>query len=265
MRKALYLFALPLLMACGDYIAEEDRYIELPNAVMNRRVLIEDFTGQNCTNCPDAHQVIRDLQAQYGEQVIAVAIHAGHFGVAEGSNPHFAGLMQPEGNTYADYWQVASYPAGIINRTSGVLKHTDWAAYSRTSLMGEPSMEITLNSSLSADNTSITIQTEIMPQADVDGKLQLWITESHITAPQLQAGTLVPSYQHHHIYRASVNGLWGEEVSLTHDTPHKTTHSIALRDNWDISNLSIVAFVYNDPDGVLQVTEHHIETANNNN
>jgi hypothetical protein len=60
------------------------------------------------------------------------------------------------------------------------------------------------------------------------------------------------------VYRASVNGLWGEEVSLTHGATHKTTHSIALRDNWDISNLSVVAFVYNESDGVLQVTEHHI-------
>ena len=258
MKKALYLLALPLLMACGDYIAEDDRYIELPNAVMNRRVLIEDFTGQNCTNCPDAHQVIRDLQTQYGEQVIAVAIHAGHFGIAEGSTPTFVGLMQPEGNSYADYWQVASYPAGVINRTSGVLKHTDWAAYSRTALMGEPTMQIIVSDSLSADSTMLTIHTEIMPQADAEGILQLWITESHITAPQLQAGTLVPGYQHHHVYRASVNGLWGEEVSLTNSTPCRTTHKIALSDNWNISNLSIVAFVYNESDGVLQVTEHHI-------
>lgn len=253
MKKALYLLALPLLMACGDYIAEDDRYIELPNVVMNRRVLIEDFTGQSCTNCPDAHQVIRDLQTQYGEQVIAVAIHAGHFGIAEGSNPTFVGLMQPEGNSYADYWQVASYPAGVINRTSGVLKHTDWAAYTRTALMGDPTMQISVAGSLSAD--SITILTEIMPQDDVNGKLQLWITESDITAPQLKAGTLIPSYTHNHVYRASVNGLWGEDIRLVADTPHRITHQIALRDNWDISNLSVVAFVYNDHDGVLQVTE----------
>ena len=225
---------------------------------MNRTVLIEDFTGQNCTNCPDAHKVIDVLQNQYGERVIAVAIHAGHFGVAEGSNPNFVGLMQPEGNTYADYWQVASYPAGVINRTSGVVKHTDWAAYTRTALMGEPTMQISVNNSLSTDNATLTIDTEIISQANTDAKLQLWITESDITAPQLKAGSLVPSYTHNHVYRASVNGLWGEDITLTDSTPYRTTHQIALRDNWDISNLSIVAFVYNDTDGVLQVTEQHI-------
>lgn len=56
----------------------------------------------------------------------------------------------------------------------------------------------------------------------------------------------------------SVNGLWGEDIVLTADAPHQATHQITLRDNWDISNLSIVAFVYKESDGVLQVTEHHI-------
>ena len=258
MKKALYFLALPLLMACGDYIAEDDRYIELPNVVMNRSVLIEDFTGQSCTNCPDAHQVIHDLQAQYGTQVIAVAIHAGHFGIAEGSNPKVVGLMQEDGNTYASHWNVVTYPAGIINRTSGVIKHTDWAAYTRTALIGEPAIQIAVSDTLSADGTILTIDTEITSQTDIEGKLQLWVTESNITAPQLQAGTLVPNYIHNHVYRASVNGLWGEDIVLTADAPHQATHQITLRDNWDISNLSIVVFVYNESDGVLQVTEHHI-------
>ena len=258
MKKTLYLLILPLLMACGDYIAEDDRYIELPNVVMNRSVLIEDFTGQSCTNCPDAHQVIHDLQAQYGTQVIAVAIHAGHFGIAEGSNPKVVGLMQEDGNTYANHWNVVTYPAGIINRTSGVIKHTDWATYTRTTLIGEPTMQIAVSDHLSADSTILTIDTEITSQTNIEGMLQLWITENNIIAPQLQAGTLVPNYIHNHVYRASVNGLWGEEVVLTAGTPHQATHPITLRDNWDISNLSIVAFVYNESDGVLQVTEHHI-------
>lgn len=258
MKKTLYLLILPLLMACGDYIAEDDRYIELPNMVMNRSVLIEDFTGQSCTNCPDAHQVIHDLQAQYGTQVIAVAIHAGHFGIAEGSNPKVVGLMQEDGNEYANHWNVVTYPAGVINRTSSIIKHTDWAAYTRTALIGEPTIQIALSSNLSTDGTTLSIETEITSQTDFEGKLQLWITESNITAPQLQAGTLVPNYIHNHVYRASVNGLWGEGIALTADTPYQTTHPITLRDNWDISNLSIVAFVYKESDGVLQVTEHHI-------
>ena len=85
-------------------------------------------------------------------------------------------------------------------------------------------------------------------------KLQLWITESNINAVQQHGGTLNRNYLHNHVYRASVNGLWGEEANI----PYSNVHYIPLRENWDIENLSVVAFVYNDTDGVLQVTEHHI-------
>ena len=265
MKKNIFflLLSLPLLFSCSDEIPFDERYEELPSVELKRNILLEDFTGQFCSNCPEAHQVISDLQTLYGEHIIAVAIHAGHFGIAEGSNASFVGLMQPEGNTYATHWGVEAYPAGIINRTSGLLKHTEWAAYARQAFAQEPQAAITLAAEII--NDSIFIHTELQSENALSGKLQLWITESNITAVQQNGGTLDVQYQHHHVYRAAANGIWGEEVSLTHGTTLKTTHSIALRDNWDISNLSVVAFVYNESDGVLQVTEHHIETVNNNN
>ena len=72
-----------------DEIDENERYIELPAAEVQRKILLEDYTGQMCTNCPDAHRLIASLQEQYGGQIVAVAIHAGNFGIAEGSNPKF--------------------------------------------------------------------------------------------------------------------------------------------------------------------------------
>ena len=256
MRKALYLLALPLLMACGDYIAEDDRYIELPPIEAKRNVLIEDFTGQKCSNCPDAHQVINDLKLLYGDHVVAVAIHAGNFGIPEDNESGTVGLMQPDGDDYAAYWKVAAYPTGIINRTSGLLKHTDWAVYSRQALMTEPQVAIGVNAEITDNN--IVIHTELSAETALKAKLQLWITESDITAEQQNGKTNSPNYLHNHVYRASVNTLWGEDITLADNTPTTYEHSIALRDNWDADNLSVVAFVYNDNDGVLQVTEHHI-------
>ena len=256
MKKYIFSLCLPLLFSCSDVIPEGERYEELPPVEAKRNILIEDFTGQTCSNCPDAHQVISDLQTLYGEHVIAVAIHAGHFGIAEASNPNFVGLMQPEGNTYATHWGVETYPAGLINRTSGLLKHTEWAAYARQALVKEAQVAITLTAEIV--DGEIIIHTELLSDANIDGKLQLWITESNITAMQQHGGTLMPNYLHHHVYRAAVNGLWGNDVVLTVDKPTVYKHRIALNNNWDTDNLSVVAFVYNDTDGVLQVTEHHI-------
>ena len=79
--------------AC-DEVDEADRFKELGKIESKRNVLIEDFTGQMCTNCPDGHRTITSLKEQYGSQVIAVGIHAGNFGIAEGKFPTILGLMQ---------------------------------------------------------------------------------------------------------------------------------------------------------------------------
>ena len=258
MKKNIFflLLSLPLLFSCSDVIPEGERYEELPPVEAKRNILIEDFTGQTCSNCPDAHQIISDLQTLYGEHVIAVAIHAGHFGIAEGGNPNFVGLMQPEGNTYATHWGVETYPAGIINRTSGLLKHTEWAAYARQALNQETQATITIATEIVDGN--IIIRTGLQSATDLNGKLQLWVTESNITALQQNGGTLTPNYVHHHVYRTSVNGLWGENIALEANGPATCEHRIALRDNWNAENLSVVAFIYTEADGVLEVTEHHI-------
>ena len=248
---------LPLLFSCSDMIPADERYEELPQVEAKRRILIEDFTGQFCSNCPEAHKVIHNLQQQYADGVIAVAIHAGNFGIAEGSNAKITGLMQPEGDTYAAHWGVSAYPSGLINRASGLLKHTDWATYVRDALVQDAVMDIALNCKVSDDSTMLTIDTEINSNVDVDAKLQLWVTESGITAVQQNGGTLDADYKHNHVYRASVNGLWGEDIRLNGYIPYGSAHQIAVRDNWDVENLSVVAFVYNDAKGVLQAAEFH--------
>lgn len=260
MKKNIFflLLSLPLLFSCSDEIPFDERYEELPSVELKRNILLEDFTGQFCSNCPEAHQVINDLKAVFGGNVIAVAIHAGHFGIAENDPKYsnFVGLMQPEGSIYATHWKIDDYPRGVINRTSEPLLSAEWADYSLKELVKEPQAAITLAAEIV--NDSIFIHTELQSENALSGKLQLWITESNITAVQQNGGTLDIQYQHHHVYRAAANGIWGEDVTLVAGSPTTCEHSIALRDNWNVENLSVVAFIYTEADGVLEVTEHHI-------
>ena len=240
--------------AC-DEVDEANRFKELEKIEIKRTVLLEDFTGQDCTNCPDGHRVIARLQEQeqYGENIIAVGIHAGEFGIAEGSNPNLLGLMQPEGNEYAKKAGVQTYPAGIVDRCSSPLTYTGWAEAVRKEMSKESKLNIEVSAKLNGDK--IDISTQLKPNADAKGKLQLWITENGITAYQKDNGKYLMDYVHNHVYRASVNGTWGEEISLSANVFPTLTHSIALKENWNKANLTVVAFVYNDAEGVLQAAE----------
>ena len=91
----LLFIATSLLYSC-DQVDVTNRYVDvstnqpdssdsMPDSaiVFERTVLLEEFTGQKCTNCPDAHRMVAQLINQYGDRLISVAIHSGGFGIAE--------------------------------------------------------------------------------------------------------------------------------------------------------------------------------------
>ena len=83
-----------MLLAACSYIEEDERLIYVKPAEVKRHVLLEDFTGQRCINCPKASDEIKALQEQYGEEnVIAVGIHSGPLGFH--STDKYVGLGLP--------------------------------------------------------------------------------------------------------------------------------------------------------------------------
>ena len=130
----LYLFAfMPLLMSC-DYIEEADRLIAVDDAHTDtpvdtlksavRNVLLEDFTGQRCSNCPTGTEVIEQLQEIYGERLIAVGIHGGPLGFK--GTATVLGLATDVGDEYYSHWQLEYQPVGLVDR-HGAVNYTEWA------------------------------------------------------------------------------------------------------------------------------------------
>ena len=248
--------SLLLLFAACDEVALEERFVQMEAITPRRAVLLEDFTGQWCSNCPDAHKIINELKEQYGEALfIAVAVHAGSDknAILEGSIPGLVGLKQPEGDDYAARWGIEAYPSGVVNRRGGKSTYQDWPNLVREALLQESSLEMELTA---AENEAgeIAVDVRLLPAADISGELQVWIVESGITALQQVGTALDVAYIHNHVYRASVNGIWGEKVSLASNVYKQFTYTLPVKENWVKENLSVVAFVYND-NGVEQVAE----------
>ncbi|MDE6339162.1 MAG: Omp28 family outer membrane lipoprotein [Muribaculaceae bacterium] len=259
-------------VAC-DNISYDDRLIPVESAKVERVVLIEDFTGQNCVNCPDAHVIIEGLEEQYGDAVVAVSIHGGKMALSNeytSFDANFIGLANPEGEYYNSLFQILSWPKGMVNRNGQILDYADWSGAVRTELARPADLAIELNADLLSktdENTGETTQTiaidvELLPQADIAGALQVWVLESGIVARQSTTSGRNNEYVHNNVLRAAVNGNDGEPVSLKKDMPHSASYSIDVRYNdkerWDAENLSVVAFVY-AADGVHQVAKARVK------
>src|SRR5580698_7392448 len=60
-----------------DYTAQDSTYVESPVATpLLRNVVIEEFTGTSCVNCPQGHALVASIQSSYETgRIAAVAFH----------------------------------------------------------------------------------------------------------------------------------------------------------------------------------------------
>lgn len=253
--------------ACSD-IDSDNRLIEVEAATAVRNVVIEDFTGQNCINCPDAHAVLEALVEQYGaEHVIPVSIHAGSFGMSTSMTNYDRGLvclMQPEGNQLQNvYGEVNSWPIGVIDGRGGFVSHDTWAQLVRVELERPSEAAVKISASYDEAANKAIIKTVVTPYADLDATLKIWVLESSIIARQRNAEGLVPDYRHDNVWRATVTPLEGEAVTLTDGSEATFSHSIELRnmekERWVAENLSFVAILAT-PDGYVNAARCSLAT-----
>ena len=219
-RLLLPLLALLLLVGC-DAVERPDRWREDPAPIVPRRnVLLVDFTGQRCSNCPAAADLLRSLTAgPAGARIIAVSVHGGALALSTDASPR--GLAGPDARRLTDEARVSSWPQGTVDRPVGgtLLRPSAWNAALAERLALAADADAAAQQSLVADahvalatrTLSYTLRprhlTDAAGQPDAETYLHLWLVEDSITAPQTLAdGTERADYLHRHVLRLDLTG-----------------------------------------------------------
>lgn len=235
-------------IAC-DPVSESERFIKADDLEVDRKALVQEFTGQFCPNCPLGHEALDNIAKQYGENAVIVSIHAGDMAF---DDPDY-GLKTADGDKYAAEWGIQNYPSAVVNRKGAMDDRSAWQGAVFTALSAPSSVKIALEAEVKDGKISITsaLSSTI---SDTNAKYQLWVVEDNINALQQDGEEYIEDYVHNHVYRASVNGIGGENVSVAMTAPLELHHSIAIDSHWNTANLKVVAFVYTSND-VLQAEE----------
>lgn len=255
------------LTAC-DEVDSDKRFTGPVVPEARKNVLVEDFTGQKCVNCPSAADMVASLQQLYGaEHVVAVSIHGGSLSRDEATDKF--GLANATSKAYNEHWGVSQWPSGKIDRTDGLQGPDKWAAAVLTRIIQQPAAELNIaNIAYDAASKTLTLDVSVAAKEAVTGRLQVWLTESGIVQQQyMPDGTKNNQYVHNHVLRASVNDPYGDQLTLAAnaaDTKHYTytlPDVSALKNNtpWNTQNMSVVVFFYNDQQGVMQVIDHKLQ------
>ena len=219
-RFLLPLLALLLLVGC-DAVERPDRWREDPAPIVPRRnVLLVDFTGQRCSNCPAAADLLHSLTSgPAGARIIPVSVHGGALALSTDASPR--GLAGPDARRLTDEAHVSSWPMGTVDRPIGgtLLRPSAWNAALAEHLALTADADAAAQQSLVADahvalatrTLSYTLRprhlTDAAGQADAETYLHLWLVEDSITAPQTLAdGTERADYLHRHVLRLDLTG-----------------------------------------------------------
>lgn len=246
------------LTAC-DRIDENERYTPAPSYTPARSVLIEDYTGQKCVNCPFATNTLHSLAEFFGDSIICVAIHGGSFGYAE---PR--GLATKEAQAYYDALNIKSQPIGVINHSGFTSDYQDWTK-EVCELITKPS-SVNMSARAWVEGNELKVSVVSSSPEELTLTMKVWLTEDSIVAnqslPEAWGGGTDKNYVHNHVYRKSVADIDGVEVKLSPEgTKQEFTCSLesTYSKPYDLANLYVVAFVYTRKDGALKVLRQKVE------
>ena len=263
-----------------DFLIEQEvvsdsceAYIFSPVETYTKKVLLEDYTGQTCGNCPRAAEKAHELQGLFGEQLVVIAIHAGWF--ANTSDDYPNDFTTETGDAWDGHFgnSALGNPNGMVDRidfinNSHVFQYSQWEEKITNQLQNTPSigLQIAANYNEHAGLICVDTQTEVL--TDLNNKLHLTVVllESGIISKQTDYSVLpeqyVNDYEQNHVLRKGLTTPWGEDLgedTYTEDTLFTNRYSIEKNSEWNIENMSVVAFVSNpDTYEVLQVEELHL-------
>ena len=238
-----------------------------------RKLLLEEFTGHACPNCPAAATIANQLKQTYGDTLILVGIHASGFANPNNPNSNYStDFRTTAGNEYNTFWGVgvAGLPKGFVSRSkiisnNIIIPKDSWG--SAISTLKNGSADAKLEIGLIYDSSTRTVTTfakaTALNQLNDSYKLMVYLTEDNIVDWQLDGSTHINNYNHRHVLRDAISGTWGEELipagTSAGTIRTKTYSNYVINSNWKVSDCTIVAYIYNSTTyEIIQAEEVHI-------
>ena len=274
MKKYLLFFNLLFFITACD--VEEGPFINDYNSYINpeKKVLVEDFTGHLCPNCPDAARELEAIHDIYGDQVIGIAIH-----VTKSFARPYPASQAPKfqydfrtiwGYNWDEYYGISEMglPRGMVNRIgyeddTHKMGKDQWADAVSLELKKDIDFTIAIN----ANDSIISCTSTSINNIDNNYNIVVCLTENEIINWQKDGTVEVENYIHNHVLRSVITDsplssqesfVAGENIEnsfpinlsdLEQVNIDYSTNSAELGNGnaggWNTDNLSVVVYIYN--------------------
>ena len=231
-----------------------------------RKVMLEDYTGHTCGNCPRAAEDAQTLENLYKDSLVIIAVHAGTQ-FSPPSLPEYPDDYRTDAGTQWDVFfgmSSAGLPKGMVNRaqTPFPQSRSNWPTLVPQNLHVAQKAKLDITTYFDVSKLLLNVDIKTTFKTAVTGgdiKLCLIITEDSIVGHQKDYspppssvvinGDERTDYVFNSMLRGSLNGAWGDIIKTApvavNDTVTKkyTCNTITCKRT---DKVNLVAFIYND-------------------
>lgn len=231
-----------------------------------KTVLIKDFTGARCVNCPAAAEHAHNLQHQLDEDhIFILSVHAGFQAQPMGSFPNF---LTDEGTAwYNNHDSNPLFTVDHVALTEGnTLNDAQIDAPVAEALLEEQSFEIVVGPSYDAATRQLQVQVQAVALNDLDGEFYITVclVEDHITGWQTIPGGVDKEYDFRNVFRGTLNGAYGEAFEDLHvdaDDTFYFSYNTEINADYNADECYLMVYVYDksQDDKILQTAVKKIK------
>ena len=235
---------------------------EVSTDPQNKKILLEEFTGIHCGNCPDGHAMAKKLHTAKPEDVFIIAVHAGYYATPGADQ---ADLRTDDGIELHDFFGADSYPSGMVNRipyeNEYAISRSLWAKQARIIISDIAPVNLMVNCEYDDFYEKITVTVDgywVEDSPSDSARLSVALLQNNIQAYQAGSG-IGDDYIHQHILRDYITDALGDLITTNKKGEYFTaTYTYTLPEDYRgvvvvPEQLELIAFVTENEANVLNV------------
>ena len=230
----------------------------LSTAAFTSRMLLEDITKTNCTNCPTVIRLIdENLRKDNPQTVVAYSIHNSGSDIYKN---YYSETTQAFADAFYPYMEIntegldAPAPQVYLNRNKTKIDYkTTTAEELRYQAQNGPK-DVAIAMESSRTESTVTVTVTVGTKRAFSGKIVAVLVESGIKANQWDMG-LIEMYR---IMRGYAPSMDGEPKSFEANSTLTYTTSFDLSKTTvkDINNCELIVFVTDNADGLCENVQY---------
>ncbi|AFU70159.1 secreted protein with Por secretion system C-terminal sorting domain [Psychroflexus torquis ATCC 700755] len=194
----------------------------------NKKAILEEFTGVNCTFCPQGHAIANAIKENNPDNFFVINIHQGGFSTPGPGQPDFRTPFGDDIVNQSFSGAGFGYPSGTANRQNfpgremtnpgtTALDRNVWTISANDVINQSSYVNLGVEASIDVTNNELTVHVEAYYTGDSPesvNKLNVALLQNKTTGPQVGGG-VGDNYVHMHRLVHLLTGQWGVDVTTT--------------------------------------------------